>query len=193
ADFSSAAAVPSAAELKSALLTEHDIGLGSEVDPKSIGGASIAGCEPLAGTLNATMTATSGPGEHAASSGFAGGGTGPFLAEGLTSKAPNLLAADYARTSAALRSCRSLTLTSGGTHLKFTMTPVAFGDSKNTSAARLKGSVQGFGVNGYLAMERFGPVVLSYYFIQLGGSSSQLASTYYQQAVAKAGKVLALP
>jgi hypothetical protein len=132
------------------------------------------------------------PGQQAASSGFSGGGTGPFVAEGLTTKAPDLLAGDYARTSAALNACRSLTLTTGGTRLRFALTPVAFG-GRGTSAARLEARLQGFGVKGYLAMRRFGAVMLSYYFFELGGGSSDVASSYYRQAVAKAGRVLSLP
>ncbi|MBY8879176.1 hypothetical protein [Actinacidiphila acidipaludis] len=187
-----AGAVPSVAELKSALLTAHDIGLGSTVDPSSIGGASIRGCEPLAGTLNASMAAASRPGQPAASSGIAGSGTGPFVAEALTTKAPSQLAADYARTRAALSACRSLTLTTGGTRVTFALTPTSFGGS-GTASAQLAAKVQGLGVHGYLAMERLGPVVLSYYFFELGGSSSEPASTFYRQAVAKAGRVLAVP
>ncbi|MFI1091797.1 hypothetical protein [Streptomyces sp. NPDC020917] len=188
----SATAVPSAAALKSALLTAHDLGLGTTMSPTSIGGASIKGCEPLAGTLNATMAASSRPGQQAASSGFSGGGTGPFVAEGLTTKAPDLMATDYARTRAALSACRTLTLTTGGTHLKFSLTPVAFG-GHGTAAARLEASLQGFGVKGYLAMQRFGAVMISYYYFELGGGSSDVASSYYRQAVAKAGRVLSLP
>jgi len=184
--------VPSAAALKSALLTADDIGLSSSVNPSSLGGGSISGCEPLAGTLNASMAAASKPGQQAASSGMAGGGTGPFVAEALTTKAPSQLAADYARTRAALSTCRSLTLTSAGTHVTFALTPTTFG-GPGATAAQLAAKVQGLGVHGYLAMERVGPAVLSYYFFQLGGSSAEPASTYYRQAVAKAGKVLAVP
>ncbi|MDJ0347095.1 hypothetical protein QMK19_36975 [Streptomyces sp. H10-C2] len=82
-----------------------------------------------------------------------------------------------------------MTFASDNTTLVFTLSPIRFG-GPGATAARLDSTYQGVQVNGYLAVEKLGPVVMVYFFYQVGSGSSQLASQYYRQAVTKAQRVL---
>jgi hypothetical protein len=189
--------LPSAADLKSALLTSHDIGLPSvPPSPSSgttaatgTGGYGITGCAPLAALLTEPLPSTTSAGQVEQDVVFSGGGAGPFVAEALTAEAPDRLAADYAKADKALAACRSVTFTSGTTRLTFELTPIMFG-GPGSSGARMDSTYEGVQVNGYLAFQRIGPVIMAYYFFQVGGGSSQLAAAYYRQAADKADRVL---
>jgi hypothetical protein len=183
--------VPGAADLRSALLTAHDIGMTPAPDSggsTGLSGTGVTGCAPLAGLLSRPPgTGTAGQSEQDAA--FTAGGAGPFVGEGLTAESPARLAADYAKAAKALTACRSVTFTGGATKLTFDLTPIKFGGA-DSSGARMDTTYDGVQVNGYLAMQRIGPAIMTFYFFQVGGGSSQLASAYYRQAVQKADRVL---
>ena len=178
-------ALPDPAKLRAALLTAHEIGL-SPV-PASTGsftGDEITGCQPLAGILN---TPSAGPNQQAAA--FTGGSIGPDVGEALTTEAPAKLAADYAQIAKALVACHSLTFSGDGTQLTFDVTPIKFGGA-DSAGVRLDATYQGVQVNGYIAVQRIGPVIMGYYFFQGGSGSSQVASAYYRQASDKVAHTL---
>lgn len=185
-------ALPDPAELRAALLTAHDIGLSPDTTPTSSPGGSetkFTGCTPLSELLNAPSPTTPSAGQNEQEAMFTAGDTGPFVGEALTTEAPAQLAADYAKVAKALTSCRSLTSSSDGIRLTFDVTPIKFGGA-GSAGARLDTTYQGVQVNGYIAVQRIGPVVMAYYFFQVGGGSSQLASAYYRQAAEKAAHTL---
>lgn len=176
------AGAPDPGRLKAALLTSRDIGLQSSPNsPASGGGLAVSGCEPLSTMLGAPVPAGETQ-EQAAFVGDAAGG--PFVQEVLTTEAQSRMTADYAKLRGALAACRSLTFTVGGTKLTMALTPINLGGA-GSAAKRMDTTVQGVEVNGYLAVDRIGPVVLGYAYMQAGSGSSQLASYYYRQAVAK--------
>lgn len=176
---------PTAAEMQAALLTAAD--LGPPFTPQtSTGGTSattVTGCEPLAGMLNAP----SGPEGTQVEAEFTAGDQGPYLAETLATTPDQVaLANGYEQLRAAVAQCRSLTFHSEGSAvLTFDGTPMDFG-GPGSAALRLDGTYQGIQINGYVAVEKLGPVILGYVYFQVGSGSSQLAVAYYTQAAAKA-------
>lgn len=183
-------ALPDPAKLRAALLTSHDIGLPPA--PPSTGsanGGEITGCKPLADILNTPPPAPPPTGQNEQSVAFAGGSTGLAVGETLTTEGSARLAADYAKVAKALTACRSLTFSGDGTRLTFDVTPIKFGGA-DSAGARMDATYRGVQVNGYLAIQRIGPVIMGYYFFQVGGGSSQLASAYYRQAANKVAHTL---
>lgn len=173
--------LPDAARLDAALLTAHDINLRASPGSASAGGVGVTGCEPLADLLGAPAPA----GQLRRQASFVGAAAGgPFVQEALTTEARTRLDTDYGRLRGALDGCRSLTFGVGGTKLKMALTPITFG-GPGSAAKRMDATVQGIRINGYLAVERIGPVVLGYAYMQAGSGSSQLASAYFQQAESK--------
>jgi hypothetical protein len=143
---------------------------------------TASGCEPLADMLNASSGNTGTQVE----ADFSAGDQGPYLEETLTTAADQVALADsYEQVRAAMAQCSSLTFHSeGGAVLTFDASPMTFG-GPGSAALRLDGTYQGVQVNGYLAVERIGPVLLTYVYFQIGSGSSQLAVAYYAQAAAK--------
>lgn len=180
------AGVPTAAELQAALLTAAELGPQfTAVDPggTSGSGTTVGGCEPLAGLLN-TPSGTDAQTQVEAK--FTAGDQGPYLDETLTTAADQAaLANAYEQLRAAMAQCHALTLQSEGSAvLAFDVSPMNFG-GPGSGALRLDGTYQGIQINGYLAVEKIGPVLLGYEYFQIGDGSSQLAVAYYTQAAAK--------
>lgn len=187
---SSDAGMPTAAQMQAALLTAADVGPPFTPVP-STGGTSattVSGCEPLADMLNAPP-GTAGTQVEAE---FTASDQGPYLGETLATAADQAALADgYEHLRSAMEQCRSPAFHSeGAAVLTFDASPMDFG-GPGSAALRLDGSYQGIQINGYLAVERIGPVILGYVYVQVGSGSSQLAVAYYAQAAAKARQLSA--
>lgn len=176
--------LPTSEQLSSALLTASDLGPGYSATTDTSSDTTPSGCSAL-DALNAS--ASPKPGKIEQDAEFVNGDTGPFVFESLITEPLATLKSDDAAARAALASCKELTIPSAG--LTLSLTPISFGGADST-AARMDGEIEGTQVNGYLAFERLGTTELVFTFFQLGSGSSQLASTYYTDAVQKAEKVL---
>lgn len=176
--------LPTAAELESALLTPEDLGGRATVvaGSGSANATTITGCAPLVAVLNA-------PGRPRGQARVELATGGPYLTQALTTKPAARLAADYGRVRDAVRSCRRLTFSSGGTVLDFALRPVRFGGS-GVAADRMDAVVQGVPVSGYLAVGRLGPVILGCTSFQVGGNASRLALAFWRAAVDKVRQVI---
>lgn len=174
--------LPTTAQLAAGLLTASDLGPGYTKSTDSTGTGTVTGCTDLANMINATTTTPQATVSYQASS------TGPFVGDTLTTDKSATLDSEYAKAKAAINSCPSLTFTSGGTALKMMLTPINFG--AGAAAARMDGTIQGVQVNGYLVLGRVPQAILGYYLLQIGDGSSQTAYVQYQQAAAKAQRVL---
>ncbi|WP_157537215.1 hypothetical protein [Kitasatospora azatica] len=184
-------ALLTAAQLQAALLTAGELGpafaaSSSASDTTGTGGSSVTGCEPLASMLNGTASTTQQVQQDVL---LTAGSTGPFVQESLLTETPAALTTDYAQARAALTSCHTLTFPTGAEPLTFTLSPINFG-GPGSAAARMDATYRGVQVNGYLAIDRLGPVALTYAYFQIGSGSSQLASAYYTQAVNKIHQAL---
>jgi len=182
--------LPTSAQLKAALLTAAELGPGFAASTSSssstqTGGTTISGCPALAALINGSPSA----GQTSQEAEFTADDTGPYVGESLMTEPAAALDTDYAKTKAALTSCTSLSITSGGVAADFTLTPIQFGDP-GAAAVRMDATIQGVQVNGYLALQRLGSVALTFYYFQLASGSSQTAYQYYTQAVTKARSVL---
>lgn len=173
--------LPTTAQLAAALVTAGD--LGSTFTKASGGGSgSVSGCKALAVVINGSNTSPSASADYQATS------VGPFVGETLTTDTPANLNAGYAQAKAAMTSCSSLTFSSDGTSVTMTLSPISFGGQ--SVAVRMDGTTQGVQMNGYLVLGRLPRAVLGYYYLQIDGSSSQVAYAEYQQAAAKAQRIL---
>jgi hypothetical protein len=181
------ATLPNSAQLKSALLNAADLGPGftASTDTSSSDNSTVTGCSTVGSKLNAPSASH----QVQQTAHFTAGGLGPFVGESLTTEDQAALAEDYARDRAAFAACRSLTFKSGATTLTFDLSPIRFG-GPGSIAARMDATFQGVQLNGYLAIEWLGTVVLGYYFFHVQSGSSQLAFLYYTQAVSKVQRVL---
>ena len=178
--------LPTSAQLKAALLTAADLGPSfASSTSTDTSGTTVSGCPALATLLNGSTSA----GQTSQEADYSAGDTGPFVGESLMTEPAAALDADYAQTKAALTSCTALSITSGSVTLDFTLTPIHFGDP-GSAAVRMDATVQGVQVNGYIAIQHLGSVVLTFYYFQLASGSSQTAYQYYTQAVSKARSVL---
>lgn len=185
APSSSDPGAPTAAQMQAALLTAADVGppFTPETSTGGTAATTVTGCQPLADMLNAP-SGTDGTRVEAE---FTAGDQGLYLAETLTTAADQVaLANGYEQLRAAVAQCRSLTFQSeGSAALTFDGTPMNFG-GPGSAALRLDGTYQGIQINGYIAVEKIGPVILGYVYFQVASGSSQLAVAYYAQAAAKA-------
>jgi hypothetical protein len=185
--------LPDADQLKAALLNAQDLGpsfsssTGSETGTNTHATA-MTGCP----ALNDLMNGSSSSGQVQQDVDFNGGQAGPFIGEALMTEPAAQLSSDYARDQAALKSCKTLTMTSNGTALTFALSPIDFG-SAGGSAMRMEATMQGVPIDGYLAIDHVGSAELAYFFFQVQNSSPQTAGQYFRQAVDKARGVLASP
>lgn len=190
---------PSAAQLKAALLAPTDMGssftqepmqgaLGGASGSGSSGSTSVIGCPQLRVPLSAGAT-TSATDQGIV---FQAGQTGPVVAESLITAPAAQLDHAYADDKAALQSCTHLQISSNGTSITLTLSPLTFGGPQS-AAVRMDGTVQGVQVNAYLAIDHVGPAELTYFFLQVESGSSQLASYYFRLADAKAQQLIASP
>ncbi|HEV2634584.1 MAG TPA: hypothetical protein VGX23_05525 [Actinocrinis sp.] len=184
-------ALPSTDTLQAALLTATDLGQTfstSTDDTATDGPTTYGGCKALQPLLNGA----SGTDQTEQGTELQVGDNGPFLTEGLLAETPAKLTADYARDSAALKICKTLSITSDDTTLDFTLSPITFTPGPS-AAVRLDGTVNGVQTNGYLAVGNLGDVEVQYFYLQVGSGSSQLASSFFTKAVTKAQSTLASP
>lgn len=184
-------ALLTAAQLQAALLTPGELGpafaaSSSASDTTGTGNSSVTGCEPLASMLNGVPSTTQQIQQEVL---LTAGSNGPFVQESLLTEDPTALTTDYAQARTALTSCHTLTFPTGAEPLTFTLSPINFG-GPGSAAARMDATYRGVQVNGYIAIDRLGPVGLTYAYFQIGSGSSQLASAYYTQAVNKIHQVL---
>ncbi|WP_431676018.1 hypothetical protein [Kitasatospora sp. KL5] len=191
AQATASAALLTASQLQAALLTAAELGPAFTVSSSPVATAdsrseAVAGCEPLAGMLNGAPSTTQQVHQNVL---LTAGDTGPFVAESLLTESPEALTSDYAQARGALASCRTLIFPTAAEPLVFTLSPINFGGPGST-AARMDATYRGVQVNGYLAIERLGPVALTFAYFQVGSGSSQLASAYYRQAVDKIHQAL---
>ena len=186
---SSSPALPSAATLQAALLTADDLGAAfstpTDTDSTDSGSTSVTGCP----ALEPLLAGTPGAGQEQQQTSLQAGDQGPFIDEALLAESSTALASGYARDRAAIESCKTLDMTSGGTELDFTLSPIKFAPA-NSAAVRLDGTYDGVETNGYLAVADIGNVELDYFYLQLDSGSSQLASYFFTEAVSKAQSTL---
>lgn len=179
--------VPTEAQLKSALLTEAEIGAPFKADtpaetPSDSG--ATTGCESLAGTVNGTSAT---PGEASATADFT---TSEFPSASVSQTLVAEPEASFERSlkenTDALASCKHFTISyKDGTTLSFDLTPVNF--AEGATASRLDGAYQGVPLNGYLVIQRISRnVAMLFAFFQGVSESSQLAYHIYTLAADKA-------
>ncbi|MEV0534460.1 hypothetical protein [Kitasatospora sp. NPDC050463] len=191
--------LPTADQLKAALLSNTELGPNFTEVPvgqssASAGGASpVAGCDALRALLNGTESGPSSQLPHQEVE-FDGPDGNPMVTESLTAEDAAQLTSDFTVVTDAFTDCHSLTFNDGtDASVTFTVTPVTLGERHEAPAVRLDGTIGGVPLNGYIAVERFGTVAMSYGFFQRNDASSQLASLYYRAAVAKAERTLGTP
>jgi hypothetical protein len=187
-----APAPPDATQLHSALLTAADLGPSFSALTGAGGGSpsTVAGCEALTPLLTGAPAGAPNPDEIQQDASLQAGQNGPFIDEALLTEAPAAVAADYARNSAALKSCKAVSLSSGGTTLDFKLSPITFAPAASSTATRMDGSLDGVEINGYLAVSNLGGVEAEYFYLQFDNGSSQLASHFFTMGVDKARTTL---
>jgi hypothetical protein len=157
-------------------------GSGNSAGP---GSTTVTGCPQLQALLSAGAS-TSATDQGVT---YQAGGYGPTVAESLITASPTQLAHTYSDDRSALASCKHLEITTGGSTLALTLTPITFGGPQS-AAVRMDGTLQGVQIDSYLAIDRAGPAELAYFFLQVGSGSSQVASYYFRVADAKAQHAL---
>ncbi|MEU3572512.1 hypothetical protein AB0E96_29415 [Kitasatospora sp. NPDC036755] len=196
ASAASAPPLPTADQLKSALLTAADLGPGYTETPvtqsPSPGGnpSPVTGCAALSALINMRSTQTGGQVPHAAVE-LDGPDGNPMVTQVLAAEAPDRLTADFNTVTDALKTCHSITFNNGDDdQVTFTVTPVTLGDRKDAPAVHLDGTLAGVQLNGYVGIERFGTVAMAFGYFERQGSTEQTASMQYRTAVAKAERTL---
>lgn len=172
---------PTDAQLKAALLTAADIGPPYTAQPPSSNdNSTVSGCAGLSKDFNSQSPT---PGETNEEADFQAGNTGPFLLEVLTTEPEPQFDKDYNQAVNDLKACRSFSVTSSGTTLNFSLTPINFADG--ATAARMDGSYKGVQLNGYLAFQKIRHAGLVFVYFQIGNGSSQDAYQIYTNALNK--------
>ncbi|MFJ9950344.1 hypothetical protein [Kitasatospora sp. NPDC091207] len=192
--------LPTNEQLKAALLSTAELGpnftevpVGQSSASTGGGASPVAGCDALRALLNGTGAGPSPQLPHQEVE-FDGPDGNPMVTESLTAEDATQLTSDFTVVTDAFAGCHSLTFNDGtDASVTFTVTPVTLGDRQGAPAVRLDGTLAGVPLNGYIAVERFGTVAMSYGFFQRDDASSQLASLYYRAAVAKAERTLSTP
>ncbi|MFH9349001.1 hypothetical protein [Kitasatospora sp. NPDC017646] len=186
-----APALPTADQLKSALLSVNDLGpaytgapAGESPGP-SANPTPVSGCDALDALINMHATAP-GPATPRAETELDGQDGNPMVTESLTAEDPARLTTDFDTATDAFRTCHTITFNAGTEDsATFTVTPVALGDRQDAPAVRLDGTIAGVRLSAYLGVERFGTVGMVYGFFQREASDAQTASAQYRTAVAK--------
>ncbi|MBD0695904.1 hypothetical protein [Streptomyces sp. CBMA123] len=200
AGAASAQSLPSADQLKSALLTANDLGPGYTEAPATASPSPspspsatptpVSGCDALSALINLHAT-TPGPEAPSAETELDGQDGNPMVTEALTAEDPARLTTDFNTAADALRTCHTITFNAGvGDTVTFTVTPVTLGDRPDAPAARLDGTLAGVQLSAFVGVERFGTVGLAYGYFQRQGADPQAASMQYRSAVAKIERTL---
>ncbi|MQS14965.1 hypothetical protein F7Q99_22545 [Streptomyces kaniharaensis] len=184
--------LPSADQLKAALLTADDLGPGYTAIPVTSSPtpgenpSPASGCDALSALINEQADAFPTPATPHAEVELDGPDGNPMVTESLTAEDPGKLTSDVNTVTDAFRTCHQITFDAGTSDsVTFSVTPVTLGDRQDAPAVRLDGTLDGVQLNAYIGIERFGTVGMVFGFFQREGSSSQLASMQYRTAVAK--------
>lgn len=195
-----APALPSADQLKSALLGVDDLGPDYTEAPTpdspspspspSADPTPVTGCDALSALI--TMHATApGPVTPQAETELDGQDGSPMVTESLTAVDPGRLTTDFNTATDAFKTCHTITFNAGTEDsVTFTVTPVTLGDRQDAPAVRLDGTLAGVQLNAFVGIERFGTVGMVYGFFQRESSDAQTASMQYRTAVAKVERTL---
>ncbi|MFF4385136.1 hypothetical protein [Kitasatospora sp. NPDC001547] len=188
--------LPTADQLKSALLTAADLGPDyTELPVTQSPGpgespAPVTGCAALSALINMRATQTGKDLPYAAVE-LDGPDGNPMVTQTLAAEAPDRLTADFNTVADALRTCHDITFNAGTEDsVTFTVTPVTLGDRKDAPAVHLDGSLAGVQLNAYVGIERFGTVAMAFGYFERQGTSEQAASMQYRTAVAKVERTL---
>ncbi|MFJ6619206.1 hypothetical protein ACIQOW_16700 [Kitasatospora sp. NPDC091335] len=188
--------LPTADQLKPALLTPADLGPGytaiSVTQSPSPGGnqTPVTGCAALSDLINMHATQTGPQVTHAAVE-LDGPDGNPMVTQALAAESSDRLTADFKNATDALKSCHSITFEAGTQDsVTFTVSPVTLGDRKDAPAVHLDGTLAGVQLNGYVGIERFGTVTMLFGYFERQGSNEQTASMQYRTAVAKVERTL---
>ena len=183
-----APAVPSTAQLKAALLAPADMGSAFTLQPTAPPPSGSGTASTVTGCPQLQFLLTVGSSPSATNQGvtYQAGEAGPTVGESLSTAPPQTLASTYADNRSALTSCKQLTVKADELNLTLKLTPMSLGGGPQAAAARMDGTLQGVQINGYLAIDDVGRAEMTYLFLQVGGSTSQVAAHYYQVADAKA-------
>ncbi|MFD5461565.1 hypothetical protein ACFWIQ_01890 [Kitasatospora sp. NPDC127059] len=188
--------LPSADQLKSALLTANDLGPGYTEAPAtpspgpSANPTPVTGCDALNALINMHATAPD-PATPRAETELDGPDGNPMVTEALAAEDSGRLTADVNTVADALKTCHTITFGSAiGETVTFTVTPVTLGDRPDAPAARLDGTLAGVQLNAFVGVERFGTVGLAYGYFQRQGADPQAAAMQYRSAVAKIERTL---
>ena len=185
-----APALPSADQLKSALLGVDDLGPDYTEAPTPDSPSPVTGCDALSALI--TMHATApGPATPQAETELDGQDGSPMVTESLTAEDPGRLTTDFNTATDAFKTCHTITFNAGTEDsVTFTVTPVTLGDRQDAPAVRLDGTLAGVQLNAFVGIERFGTVGMVYGFFQRESSDAQTASMQYRTAVAKVERTL---
>ncbi|MFF4919987.1 hypothetical protein ACFY4B_05335 [Kitasatospora sp. NPDC001261] len=203
ASAATAQPLPSADQLKSALLTAADLGPGwteppVTQSPSPSAGASpsaspsnpVTGCDALSALINMYVTRP-GAAIPRAETELDGPNGNPMVTQALAAEPSDQLATDFNSAADALKTCHTITFNAGPSDtVTFTVSPVTLGDRKDAPAVHLDGTLAGVRLNGYVGIERFGTVAMAFGYFERQGSNEQAASMEYRTAVAKVERAL---
>ncbi|MFF2147430.1 hypothetical protein [Kitasatospora sp. NPDC058190] len=190
--------LPSADQLKSALLTANDLGadyteIPTTESPSPSPGEDptpVTGCDALSALIEMHATAP-GPATPRAETELDGPDGNPMVTQSLTAEDSDRLTTDVDTATDAFETCHTITFNADSTDtVTFTVTPVILGDRPDAPAVRLDGTIAGVQLNAYIGIERFGTVGMVFGFFQREGADSQAAAAQYRTAVAKVEHIL---
>lgn len=189
--------LPSADQLKSALLTPAELGpdwteipVTQSPSPGASPSSPVSGCAALNALVNMYVTQPGAPIPRAETE-LDGPNGNPMVTQALAAEAPDQLTRDFNSATDALKTCHSITFNAGtGDTVTFTVTPVTLGDRKDAPAVHLDGTLAGVQLDGYVGIERFGTVSMVYGYFERQGRDEQAASMQYRTAVAKVERTL---
>lgn len=189
--------LPTADQLRAALLTVDDVGPGyTEVPTTSSPSpgenpSPASGCDALSALINLHADATPTPGSPHVEVELDGVDGNPMVTENLTAEDAGKLTTDFNTATDAFRTCHQITFNAGTEDsVSFTVAPVTLGDRPDAPAVRLDGTLAGVQLNAYIGIERFGTVAMVFGYFQRQDAGSQEASFQYRTAVAKAEHTL---
>ncbi|MER7765489.1 hypothetical protein [Kitasatospora sp. NPDC096140] len=188
--------LPSADQLKSALLTAADLGPdftevpATESPSPGENPSPVSGCDALSALINMHATQP-GLANSRAETELDGPDGNPMVTEALAAEASDQLTSDFNSAADALRSCHTITFNAGTEDtVTFTVTPVTLGDRQDAPAVRLDGTLAGVQLNAFVGIERFGTVAMAFGYFQRDGADAQTASMQYRTAVSKVERTL---